>query len=69
MDDDFTRGRNNPLMHLTTTHLNGLLGAVAGAFDISWLSQTPHNRIQTLWARQDALATNNWPFLVTHSNG
>lgn len=63
MDDDFTRGRNNPLTHLTPTYLNGLLGAVAGAFDISWLSQAPHNRIQILWARQDALATNQLAIL------
>lgn len=57
--EDFTIGRNNPLENVGTAELNALLSRVAAAFSAEWLAQASGTiRIQTLWLRQDGLATN-----------
>jgi len=64
MTEDFTIGRNNPLENVSSGELNLLLSAVASAFDTAWLAQpSGANRLQTLWSRQDALATNQLAIL------
>ena len=62
--EDFASGRNNPLENVSSTELNSLLNPVASAFGIEWLNQPAGvNRIQTLWSRQDGLATNQLAIL------
>lgn len=63
MGNDFTSGRVNPLENVSREQLNDLLASVATAFGLSWIEQQPKSRIQTLWSRQDALATNQLAIL------
>ena len=64
MTEDFAVGRNNPLENVDHAALNNLLSYVANAFDVAWLAQpSATNRIQTLWSRQDGLATNQLAIL------
>lgn len=62
--EDFTVGRNNPLENLEHVEFNNLLGSVAAAFGKEWLAPSSStNRIQTLWSRQDGVATNQLAIL------
>ena len=62
--EDFAVGRNNPIENVDRAELNNLLGVLAAAFGQDWLaSPSAANRIQTLWSRQDGLATNQLAIL------
>jgi hypothetical protein len=62
--EDFTIGRNNPIENVGPAELNALLGQVAAEFGPDWLAlPSGTNRIQTLWSRQDGLATNQLAIL------
>ncbi len=62
--EDFTSGRVNPLKEIGDGGLQSLLTSVVNAFSLEWLTRSPTtNRIQELWGRRDAVATNQLAIL------
>ena len=54
---DYLSGRQNAVRGEDPAKLNALLEAVAAEFGIAWLKSADGNPLQLLWARRDALAT------------
>jgi hypothetical protein len=57
MKTDYLSKRPN-VVQAPTTELNAKLAALAIAFDEAWLNADSAHPLQSLWRRQDALATN-----------